>query len=78
MTDEVAYQNAAQVRQLQAERANAVAYGQATRVEAADKQLAAFGVTPDSPDAEPEPEKSPPKARATKQERQQTTSTKAD
>jgi hypothetical protein len=78
MTDEVAYQNAAQVRQLQAERANAVAYGQATRVAAVDKQLAAFGVTPEGHEAEPGPEKSQPKARSTRQERQQTTSTKAE
>ena len=76
MTDEVAYQNAAQVRQLQAERVNAVVYGQLTRIEAIDKQLKAFGVQPETakkaePEAEPEPEKAPPQGRATKQERQQ-------
>jgi hypothetical protein len=42
---EVPYQNAAQVEQLLAERENAETYGQATRVEAADKALASFGVT---------------------------------
>lgn len=33
-----------QVTQLLAERANAVSYGQATRIAAVDKQLAGFGV----------------------------------
>jgi hypothetical protein len=78
MTDDIAYQNAAQVRQLQAERVNAVIYGQETRVEAIDKQLKEFGVKPEKakkaePEAEPEPEKSAPHGRATKQERQQKT-----
>jgi hypothetical protein len=77
MTDEVAYQNAAQVRQLQAERVNAVLYGQETRIEAIDKQLKAFGMKPEQvkaePEAEPEPVKAPPQGRATKQERQQKT-----
>jgi hypothetical protein len=36
-------QVAAQLRQLLAERENAVAYGQTTRVEAVDKQLATLG-----------------------------------
>ena len=77
MADEIAYQNAAQVRQLQAERVNAVNYGQTTRVEAIDKQLKEFGVKPektkkaDAEKAEPEPEKAPPHGRATPQERQQ-------
>jgi len=77
MTDEIAYQNAAQVRQLQAERVNAVAYGQGTRIEAIDKQLNEFGVKPEKakkaePEkVEPEPEKAPPHGRTTKQERQQ-------
>jgi hypothetical protein len=74
MADEIAYQNAAQVRQLQAERVNAVAYGQETRVEAIDKQLKELGVKPEkAKKAEPEakPEKAPPQERATKQERQQ-------
>jgi len=38
------YQITPQVVQLQAERANAVAYGNETRVEAIDKQLAGLGV----------------------------------
>lgn len=42
---EVPYQNAAQVEQLLAERENAEGYGQTDRVEAADKSLAAFGIT---------------------------------
>jgi hypothetical protein len=50
---EVAYQNAAQVRQLLAERENAEAYGQETRLGAIDKQLAGLGYT--------EPEKAPKK-----------------
>jgi len=45
MADELPYQQAAQVRQLLAERDNAKAYGMTTRVEAADKQLAALGYT---------------------------------
>jgi hypothetical protein len=36
-------QVAAQLRQLLAERENAVAYGQTTRIEAVDKQLATLG-----------------------------------
>jgi hypothetical protein len=43
MADELPYQQAAQVRQLLAERETAEAYGQTTRVEAADKQLAELG-----------------------------------
>jgi hypothetical protein len=89
MADEVAYQNAAQIRQLQAERANAVAYGQQTRIDAVDKQLAEFGVKPESDkpkkaeaaekaeSPEPEPEKTAPQGRTTKQERQQTAAPKA-
>ena len=41
----VDYQKAAQVRQLLAERENADAYGQATRLAAIDKQLASLGWT---------------------------------
>lgn len=44
MSDETPYQQAPQVAQLQAERENAVAYGQDDRVAAIDKQLAEFGV----------------------------------
>ena len=43
MADELPYQQAAQVRQLLAEHENADAYGQTTRVEAVDKQLAELG-----------------------------------
>jgi hypothetical protein len=43
MADELPYQQAPQVRQLLAERENAKAYGQTTRVEAVDKQLAELG-----------------------------------
>lgn len=43
MADEVSYQQAPQVAQLLAERETASAYGQTTRVEAVDKQLAALG-----------------------------------
>jgi hypothetical protein len=43
VTDELPYQQGNQVRQLLNERANAEAYGQATRVEAVDKQLAELG-----------------------------------
>jgi hypothetical protein len=39
----VDYQKSAQVRQLLAERENADAYGQTTRLEAVDKQLAELG-----------------------------------
>jgi hypothetical protein len=51
----VAYQRAGLVRQLLAERENAVAYGQKDRVEAADKQLAELGYS--------EPEKEPRQGR---------------
>lgn len=44
MADEVPYQRQPQVEQLQAERANAEAYGQTDRVAAVDKQLDALGV----------------------------------
>jgi ferredoxin-NADP reductase len=76
MTDDVAYQQAAQVRQLQAERENAVAYGQETRIEAIDKQLKELGVKPKKAKVEkvePEPEKAEPEGRATKQEKQHST-----
>jgi hypothetical protein len=74
MTDEIAYQNAGQVRQLLAERENAVAYGQETRVEAIDKQLKQLGVKPKAKAAkvEPEPEKAEPEGRHSKQEKQHT------
>jgi hypothetical protein len=42
---DVPYQNASQVEQALAERENAVAYGQKTLIEAADKVLASFGIT---------------------------------
>ena len=60
MADDVAYQNAAQVRQLLNERELAVAYGQTTRVEAVDKQLAELGYTPpDKADKADKAEKGP-------------------
>lgn len=43
-TADVPYQQAPQVAQLRAERENAVAYGQETRVAAVDKQLDALGI----------------------------------
>lgn len=43
MADELPYQQAPQIRQLLAERENAEAYGQTTRVEAIDKQLEGLG-----------------------------------
>ena len=42
---DVPYQNASQVEQALAERETAEAYGQTTLVAAADKVLAAFGIT---------------------------------
>jgi hypothetical protein len=56
--DRVPYQNAGAVRQLLAERENAVIYGQATRVDAIDKQLAEFGVKV-SEDPAPAPDEKP-------------------
>jgi hypothetical protein len=78
MATEIAYQNAGHVRQLQAERLNAVAYGQETRIEALDKQLEQFGIKPEKKKAEKaepeaEPDKAEPQERATKQERQHKT-----
>jgi len=43
MAEDLPYQQANQVRQLLGERENAVAYGQQTRVDAVDKQLAELG-----------------------------------
>ena len=64
MADEIPYQQAGQVRQLLAEREVAMAYGQTSRVDAANKQLAALGYTdPKPPKADPEPEKTPPQGR---------------
>jgi len=62
--EQVPYQQAARVRQLLAERENAVTYGQDTRVAAVDKQLAELGVTVTVAD-EPAVEKSAPKGRKT-------------
>lgn len=45
---DVPYQIAPQVAQLQAERENAVAYGNDTRVEAIDRQLAEYGAKQDA------------------------------
>ena len=45
MADETPYQQTAQVDQLLAERENAVAYEQQTRVDAVDKQLDGLGVS---------------------------------
>lgn len=42
------YQVAAQIRQLLAERANAVAYRNTTRIHAVDKQLTELGYQPDA------------------------------
>jgi hypothetical protein len=71
----VDYQKSAQVRQLLAERENADAYGQTTRVEAIDKQLAGLGYT--------KPEQAPKKVAEAPQGRKApakstTESTKAD
>jgi hypothetical protein len=75
---DVPYQNASQVEQALAERENAVAYGQATLVEAADKVLARFGITSKADraeagkrrraaaeESEEEPKKAPPVDRST-------------
>jgi len=56
--EQVPYQQAGKVRQLLAERENAVIYGQETRVAAVDKQLAELGVKV-SEDAAPEPDAKP-------------------
>lgn len=78
---DVPYQNATQVAQLLAERVNAVAYGQVSRMEAIDKQLASLGYTDhkkaaktraaaaaEETRAEPEaePEKAPPQGRTSR------------
>ena len=78
MAAEVEYQIASQVRQLLAERENAVGYGQETRIEAIDKQLKELGVTPKQvkkleAETVEEPAKAPPVERSTKQEHQQKT-----
>jgi hypothetical protein len=70
MADDIAYQNAAQVRQLQAERENAEAYGLTTRLEAIDKQLKELGVKPKEKAKKAEPEKSEPEGRKAPQDKQ--------
>jgi hypothetical protein len=45
VSDDLPHQQSNQVRQLLAERANADAYGQTTRLAAVDKQLAELGYT---------------------------------
>jgi hypothetical protein len=72
MTDKVAWQQAGLVRQLLAERENAVGYGQETRIQAIDKQLKDLGVKPPKKAERAEPEKSEPEGRATKQDKQHT------
>ena len=75
---DVPYQNAAQVEQLLSEREMADAYGQKTRVEAADKALATFGISSKADraeaakhrraaaeESEDEPTKAPPVDRST-------------
>lgn len=60
-------QVAAQIRQLVAERENAVVYGNETRIAAVDKQLAGLGYKPDkspSGKAEEETRSEPPKGRS--------------
>jgi len=66
VADEIPYQQAAQVRQLLAERETAQGYGLTTRVEAADKQLAELGwVDPAKAEAEAKAaaRRQPPKGR---------------
>jgi hypothetical protein len=46
MADELPYQQAGQIRQLLAERENAVAYEQTDRIAAIDKQLSGLGYKP--------------------------------
>ncbi|SRR6266704_2650806 len=66
--DDVAPQQAGQVRQLLAERANAEAYGQTNRVTAVDKQLAELGYV--RPAEAPEVSRtSHPAGRASRQDR---------
>lgn len=85
MAEEIPYQQAPQVRQLLAERANAEAYGQVSRVDAVDKQLNGLGWVDPAKAAKAraaaaakeeeekggEPRTQPPKGRTTRQ--QQTT-----
>lgn len=63
MAEELAYQQAGQVRQLLNERANAVAYGQTTRMEAVDKQLAALGYKSEKQAAKAVAAEEPPQER---------------
>lgn len=82
MAEEVPYQQAGMVAQLRAERELAEAYGQTSRVEAVDKQLAELGVKTPAKAAEEraaaaeedeaEAKASPPKNRASRASRQQT------
>jgi hypothetical protein len=87
VADEVPYQNTTQVQQLLAERVNAEAYGQSSRVEAVDKQLAGLGyVDPkkaakaraeaakaEEESSEAETRSQPPKGRTSRQQQQATT-----
>lgn len=86
MADELPYQQANQVRQLLSERANADAYGQATRVEAVDKQLAELGYYTEKQAAKAaaaaearaagdQARTDAPKGRTTRQQQQSTTDT---
>lgn len=79
-------QAAGQLRQLLAERENAEAYGQTTRLEAVDKQLAELGYSvekskvakAEAAKSEEKPSERAPQGRATRQEQQQATVKKAD
>lgn len=67
MADERPYQHESQIAQLEAERANAVAYDQKDRVAAVDKQLAEFGVKKKAAEkraaADEDAKNAPPKGR---------------
>lgn len=89
MPEELPYQLAPQVRQLLAERENAEAYGQASRLEAVDKQLAELGykrpaqaakaaasaeaAAEERAEASEQEQAAPPKGRTSRAGRQQTT-----
>ena len=67
MADDRPYQHEPQIAQLEAERANAEAYGDETRVKAIDKALAGFGVKKKAAEkraaASDDEKRTPPKGR---------------
>lgn len=89
MAEELPYQQAGQIRQLLAERENAVAYEQTDRIAAVDKQLSGLGYKPkqaakaadaaeataeaETPAKEEPAKEEPPKGRTASSPRRQTT-----